>query len=50
MKTVDKPTGGGEGKTPGGRHPTSPWGTTAKGYKNRKKNKTSNKFIVKRRK
>ena len=50
MNPVDHPHGGGEGRTSGGRHPTSPWGTPAKGYKTRKKNKTSNKFIVKRRK
>ena len=50
MNPVDHPHGGGEGKTSGGRHPTSPWGTPAKGYKTRKKNKVSNKFIVKRRK
>ena len=49
MNPVDHPHGGGEGKTSGGRHPTSPWGTPAKGYKTRKKNKGSNKFIVKRR-
>jgi len=49
MNPVDHPHGGGEGKTSGGRHPTSPWGTPAKGYKTRKKNKISNKFIVKRR-
>ena len=50
MNPVDHPHGGGEGKTSGGRHPTSPWGTPAKGFKTRKKNKISNKFIVKRRK
>ena len=50
MNPVDHPHGGGEGKTSGGRHPVSPWGTPAKGYKTRKKNKPSNKFIVKRRK
>ena len=50
MNPVDHPHGGGEGKTSGGRHPVSPWGTPAKGYKTRKKNKQSNKFIVKRRK
>ena len=49
MNPVDHPHGGGEGKTSGGRHPTSPWGTPAKGYRTRKKNKTSNKYIVKRR-
>jgi large subunit ribosomal protein L2 len=47
---VDHPLGGGEGKTGGGRHPTSPWGKLAKGYKTRKKNKLSNKYIIKRRK
>ena len=37
MNPVDHPHGGGEGKTSGGRHPVSPWGTPAKGYKTRKK-------------
>ena len=50
MNPVDHPHGGGEGRTSGGRHPVSPWGTPTKGYKTRKKNKNSNKFIVKRRK
>ena len=50
MNPVDHPHGGGEGKTSGGRHPVSPWGTPTKGYKTRKKSKPSNKFIVKRRK
>ena len=50
MNPVDHPHGGGEGKTSGGRHPVSPWGLPTKGYKTRKKNKLSNKFIVKRRK
>jgi large subunit ribosomal protein L2 len=50
MNPVDHPHGGGEGRTSGGRHPVSPWGTPAKGYKTRKKNKQSNKYIVKRRK
>jgi large subunit ribosomal protein L2 len=50
MNPVDHPHGGGEGKTSGGRHPVSPWGTPAKGYKTRKKNKPSNRLIVKRRK
>lgn len=50
MNPVDHPHGGGEGRTSGGRHPVSPWGTPAKGYKTRKKNKQSNKFIIKRRK
>lgn len=50
MNPVDHPHGGGEGKTSGGRHPVSPWGTPAKGYRTRKKNKASNRYIVKRRK
>ena len=50
MNPVDHPHGGGEGKTSGGRHPVSPWGMPTKGFKTRKKNKLSNKFIVKRRK
>ena len=50
MNPVDHPHGGGEGKTSGGRHPVSPWGTPAKGYKTRKKKNKSDKYIVKRRK
>ena len=50
MNPVDHPHGGGEGKTSGGRHPVSPWGTPAKGYRTRKKNKVSNRYIIKRRK
>ena len=50
MNPVDHPMGGGEGKTSGGRHPVSPWGQLAKGLKTRKKGKTSDTFIVKRRK
>jgi large subunit ribosomal protein L2 len=50
MNPVDHPHGGGEGKTSGGRHPVSPWGTPAKGFRTRKRNKASNKYIVKRRK
>jgi large subunit ribosomal protein L2 len=50
MNPIDHPHGGGEGKTSGGRHPVSPWGLPTKGYKTRKKNKASNKYIVKRRK
>ena len=49
MNPVDHPHGGGEGKTSGGRHPVSPWGMPTKGYKTRK-NKVTNKFIVRRRK
>ena len=50
MNPIDHPMGGGEGRTSGGGHPVSPWGTPSKGYRTRKKNKPSNKFIVKRRK
>ena len=49
MNPHDHPHGGGEGKTSGGRHPVTPWGVPTKGYKTRKKNKYSNKRIVKRR-
>lgn len=49
MNPVDHPHGGGEGRTSGGRHPVSPWGTPTKGYKTRT-NKRTDKFIVKRRK
>jgi large subunit ribosomal protein L2 len=47
MNPVDHPLGGGEGKSSGGRHPTSPWGQ--KEGRTRKKNKQSNKYIVRRR-
>ena len=50
MNPVDHPMGGGEGKSSGGRHPTTPWGKPTKGYKTRKKNKASNRYITKRRK
>jgi len=45
---VDHPMGGGEGKSSGGRHPTTPWGKATKGLKTRKA-KQSDKFIIKRR-
>lgn len=48
MNPVDHPHGGGEGKTSGGRHPVSPWGTPAKGFKTRSKKK-SNKMILRSR-
>ena len=51
MNPVDHPHGGGEGRAPVGHAgPMTPWGKPALGYKTRKKNKQSNKFIVKRRK
>jgi len=49
MNPIDHPMGGGEGKSSGGRHPCTPWGKPTKGYRTRKKNHPSNKFIVKRR-
>ena len=48
MNPVDHPMGGGEGRTSGGRHPVSPWGTPTKGYKTRKNKRTDN-MIVRRR-
>lgn len=48
MNPVDHPHGGGEGRTSGGRHPVSPWGTPTKGYKTRK-NKRTDKMIVRSR-
>lgn len=50
MNPVDHPMGGGEGRTSGGGHPTSPWGTLAKGKRTRKNKKASTQFIVERRK
>ena len=51
MNPVDHPHGGGEGRAPVGHAgPLTPWGKPALGYKTRKKNKASDKFIVKRRK
>lgn len=49
MNPVDHPMGGGEGRTSGGRHPTTPWGKKTKGLKTRKK-KLSDRLIVRRRK
>jgi len=51
MNPVDHPHGGGEGKSPIGMpSPVTPWGKPTLGYKTRKKNKQSDKLIVKRRK
>ncbi len=47
MNPVDHPLGGGEGKSSGGRHPTSPWGKSE--GRTRKKNKQSDQYIVRRR-
>jgi large subunit ribosomal protein L2 len=49
MNPVDHPMGGGEGRSSGGRHPCSPWGMPTKGFKTRKRTKSSNRLIVKRR-
>lgn len=51
MNPVDHPHGGGEGRAPVGmKYPKTPWGKPTLGKKTRKKNKQSNKYIVKRRK
>ncbi|GIN72203.1 50S ribosomal protein L2 [Bacillus sp. J14TS2] len=51
MNPNDHPHGGGEGRTPIGRKsPVTPWGKPTLGYKTRKKNNKSDKFIVRRRK
>src|SRR3954454_21892839 len=46
MNPVDHPHGGGEGSTPLGNHPQTPWGVPTLGYRTRKQNKTSNRYIV----
>ncbi len=48
MNPVDHPMGGGEGKSSGGRHPTTPWGKKTKGLKTRTR-KLSDSLIVRRR-
>jgi large subunit ribosomal protein L2 len=48
MNPVDHPHGGGEGRTSGGRHPVSPWGKPAKGYRTRS-NKRTEVMIVRHR-
>ena len=48
MNPVDHPHGGGEGRTSGGRHPVSPWGTPTKGHRTRT-NKRTDDMIVRRR-
>ncbi len=50
MNPVDHPHGGGEGRSPVGRNPVTPWGKPAIGGKTRKKKNPSNKMIVKKRK
>jgi large subunit ribosomal protein L2 len=48
MNPVDHPHGGGEGRTSGGRHPSTPWGKPTKGHRTRGK-KASDRMIVRRR-
>jgi large subunit ribosomal protein L2 len=46
MNPVDHPHGGGEGSTTPGRHPVTPWGVPTLGYRTRKKNKQSDRYVV----
>ncbi len=48
MNPIDHPHGGGEGRSSGGRDPSTPWGKPTKGYKTRK-NKKTNKLILRSR-
>lgn len=51
MSPRDHPHGGGEGRQPIGlKHPKTPWGKPALGYRTRKKHKPSDKYIIQRRK
>jgi large subunit ribosomal protein L2 len=50
MNAVDHPHGGGEGKSPIGGKPQTPWGKPAMGYKTRRGKKASDQFVVKARK
>ena len=50
MNPIDHPMGGGEGKSSGGRHPCDETGRPSKGFKTRKRNKFSNRYIMQRRK
>ncbi len=50
MNPCDHPHGGGEGKTGPGGHPKTPWGKPALGYKTRERNKSTDKYIVRKRK
>ncbi len=49
MNPVDHPMGGGEGRSSGGRHPCTPWGKPTKGYKTRRKRKSTDHLIQDRR-
>jgi large subunit ribosomal protein L2 len=46
MNPVDHPHGGGEGATPLGNHPQTPWGVPTIGYRTRRKGKQSDRYIV----
>ena len=46
MNPVDHPHGGGEGATPLGNHPQTPWGVPTIGYRTRRKGKSSDRYIV----
>ncbi|MGI6655917.1 MAG: 50S ribosomal protein L2 [Desulfobulbus sp.] len=48
MNPVDHPMGGGEGKSSGGRHPCSPWGIPAKGYKTRRRKMADGNIVTRR--
>lgn len=50
MNPVDHPHGGGEGRSKGGRHPVSPWGTPTKGYRTRANKRTDSMIVHRRRK
>ena len=51
MNPVDHPHGGGEGRNhTSGRPSVTPWGKPTKGFRTRKKKKTSNDLIIRRRK
>ncbi|PPR31707.1 MAG: 50S ribosomal protein L2 [Alphaproteobacteria bacterium MarineAlpha6_Bin6] len=50
MNPIDHPHGGGEGRTSGGRHPSTPWGKPTKGFKTRKNKKTDKSIVRSRRK
>jgi large subunit ribosomal protein L2 len=50
MNPVDHPHGGGEGSTTPSRHPVTPWGVPTLGYRTRKKNKNSDRYIIRGRK
>lgn len=49
MNPVDHPHGGGEGRSSGGRHPVTPWGVPTKGKRTRRRNKATDKYIIRTR-